>query len=46
VLEVARAYAGGRLVSLLEGGYHPQRLAESVGVHLETLLSAEQARSA
>jgi acetoin utilization deacetylase AcuC-like enzyme len=40
VLQVADAYAGGRLVSLLEGGYHPQRLAESVGVHLEALLNS------
>jgi acetoin utilization deacetylase AcuC-like enzyme len=40
VLDVAQQYAGGRLVSLLEGGYHPQRLAESVEVHLQELLSA------
>lgn len=38
VQQVAAASADGRLVSVLEGGYHPQRLAESVGVHLETLL--------
>jgi acetoin utilization deacetylase AcuC-like enzyme len=35
---VAHQYAAGRVVSVLEGGYHPQRLAESVGVHLEELL--------
>jgi acetoin utilization deacetylase AcuC-like enzyme len=38
VLEVAREYAGGRTVSLLEGGYNPQRLAECVEVHLSELL--------
>ncbi len=36
--EVAAAYAGGRLVSLLEGGYNPTALAESVEIHLRTLL--------
>jgi acetoin utilization deacetylase AcuC-like enzyme len=40
VREVAAQYAQGKLVSVLEGGYHPQRLAESVGVHLEELLRA------
>jgi acetoin utilization deacetylase AcuC-like enzyme len=39
VLDVAAAHAGGRVVSLLEGGYNPQRLAESVGEHLRALLS-------
>ena len=39
VREVAMAHANGRIVSVLEGGYHPQRLAESVGVHLSELLS-------
>jgi len=38
VLNVAHQYASGRVVSVLEGGYKPQRLAESVGVHLEELL--------
>jgi hypothetical protein len=28
------------MVSVLEGGYNPPRLAESVGVHLEELLQA------
>jgi acetoin utilization deacetylase AcuC-like enzyme len=40
VLAVAREHADGRVVSVLEGGYNPQRLAESVGVHLEALLAA------
>jgi acetoin utilization deacetylase AcuC-like enzyme len=35
---VANAHCGGKLVSLLEGGYNTQRLAECVGVHLEQLL--------
>lgn len=38
VQEVAAAHAGGRLVSVLEGGYHTEMLAESVALHLETLL--------
>jgi acetoin utilization deacetylase AcuC-like enzyme len=40
VLEVARTHAHGRLVSCLEGGYDLTALAESVQVHLETLLAA------
>jgi acetoin utilization deacetylase AcuC-like enzyme len=35
---IADVHCGGRIVSVLEGGYHPQRLAESVAVHLEGLL--------
>jgi len=42
VLAVAKAHAGGRLVSCLEGGYHLEALAESVQAHLEELLSAKQ----
>jgi acetoin utilization deacetylase AcuC-like enzyme len=38
VRQVAAGYAQERVVSVLEGGYHPQRLAESVGVHLRGLL--------
>lgn len=40
VLEVARDYCQGRVVSLLEGGYHVDALAECVAVHLQCLLSA------
>lgn len=36
--DVAATHAEGRLVSLLEGGYHLDALAESVALHLETLL--------
>jgi acetoin utilization deacetylase AcuC-like enzyme len=39
VMDVARTHAQGRIVSCLEGGYNTRRLAESVGVHLEQLLS-------
>lgn len=37
VLALAHEYAGGRIVSALEGGYHPAALAESVIAHLERL---------
>lgn len=36
--DLANAHCGGRLVSLLEGGYHLDQLAESVKHHLEGLL--------
>jgi acetoin utilization deacetylase AcuC-like enzyme len=39
VIQVANQYAEGKVVSVLEGGYHPQRLAESVGVHLAELIA-------
>jgi acetoin utilization deacetylase AcuC-like enzyme len=38
VRAVADIHSSGRIVSILEGGYHPQRLAESVAVHLQGLL--------
>jgi acetoin utilization deacetylase AcuC-like enzyme len=37
VVDAATISAGGRIVSLLEGGYHVDRLAESVELHLKTL---------
>ena len=37
VLEIAAVHAEGRVVSLLEGGYHVDRLADSVALHLETM---------
>jgi len=37
LLDVAEQYCQGRLVSLLEGGYNVQALAESVRIHLETI---------
>lgn len=42
VLEVADQYTDGKLVSLLEGGYNPSALAESVEIHLQTLLDATE----
>ncbi|HEV2971444.1 MAG TPA: histone deacetylase [Pirellulales bacterium] len=41
VRDVAQAHAGGRIVSVLEGGYNPAVLAECVGLHLEGLTSPE-----
>jgi acetoin utilization deacetylase AcuC-like enzyme len=38
VLDVAAVHAGGRVVSLLEGGYNPPVLAECVDVHLRGLM--------
>ncbi len=40
VLELARASAGGKLVSVLEGGYHLEALASSAQVHVEELVGA------
>ena len=37
VMEVAKRHAQGRIVSCLEGGYHLDALARSVGVHLRAL---------
>jgi acetoin utilization deacetylase AcuC-like enzyme len=36
--DVAGVHAGGRIVSVLEGGYNPPVLAECVALHLEGLL--------
>ena len=41
VMQVADTYGNGRIVSCLEGGYHIERLAESVACHLKTLLTGE-----
>lgn len=35
--EVARAFAGGRIVSLVEGGYDPEALGESAVAHVRAL---------
>jgi acetoin utilization deacetylase AcuC-like enzyme len=42
VCEVANAYAKGRVVSCLEGGYNLSALAASVDVHLKQLINAGQ----
>jgi acetoin utilization deacetylase AcuC-like enzyme len=39
VLDVADAYAGGKVVSVLEGGYDVEALGECVTVHLGTMLA-------
>ncbi len=39
VLDVADQHASGRVVSALEGGYHPQVLPGSIAAHLETLMA-------
>jgi acetoin utilization deacetylase AcuC-like enzyme len=38
ILEVARARCGGRVVSMLEGGYDLQALAASTAVHVRALM--------
>ncbi|MEA1951168.1 MAG: histone deacetylase [Planctomycetota bacterium] len=38
VMDVADAYADGKMLSVLEGGYNPEAVAESVEVHLDTML--------
>jgi len=38
LMELARAHAGGRLVSTLEGGYDLQALAASVSAHVSALM--------
>ncbi len=40
LMDVADRHAGGRLVSLLEGGYDLAGLSESVAAHVATLMSA------
>jgi len=40
VAEIAGKHAGGRLVSMLEGGYNLAALAKSVGVHVKALMEA------
>ncbi|MFT3989449.1 histone deacetylase family protein [Aestuariivirga sp.] len=38
LMEAAEIHAGGRVVSILEGGYDLQALASSVGIHLQALM--------
>lgn len=42
VLDAAASYCDGRLVSVLEGGYNPEKLAESVELHLRKLLQRDE----
>ncbi len=39
VVEAAESYCGGRIVSVLEGGYHLAALVESVKAHLRAMAS-------
>jgi acetoin utilization deacetylase AcuC-like enzyme len=39
VLDIADTYANGRVVSVLEGGYNPDALADCVEVHLGQMLN-------
>lgn len=41
VREIAERHAGGRIVSLLEGGYHLEALAEATAAHVAALLGPE-----
>ena len=43
VLDVANMHAGGRVISVLEGGYHPPALAECVATHLQVIEQEEEA---
>jgi acetoin utilization deacetylase AcuC-like enzyme len=40
VMEIAAELCGGRIVSLLEGGYDLQALADSVAAHVTALMKA------
>ena len=40
VMSIAIQFAGGRMVSCLEGGYHLHALAESVDSHILALLES------
>lgn len=40
LMELARRHAGGRLVSILEGGYDLEGLAKSAAAHVATLMGA------
>ena len=39
-MEISRKYAGGKIVSLLEGGYDLEGLAKSTAAHVGTLMGA------
>jgi len=40
LMEIAEKHAKGRIVSVLEGGYHLEGLARSAAAHVETLMGA------
>ena len=39
-MEIAEKHAKGRIVSVLEGGYHLEALARFAAAHVETLMGA------
>lgn len=41
LLDVADTFAGGRIVSLLEGGYHPEATAAAIVEHVRVLARAD-----
>lgn len=41
LMEIADRHCGGRIVSVLEGGYDLRALAASVGVHVQTLMRGD-----
>jgi acetoin utilization deacetylase AcuC-like enzyme len=45
VLDVAAAHAGGRMISVLEGGYDPEVLADCVELHLDEMLKHGRAEA-
>ncbi|MCA9041944.1 MAG: histone deacetylase [Planctomycetaceae bacterium] len=45
VCDVARTHCQGRIVSLLEGGYNVSALADSVLLHLQTLINCQNSDS-
>ncbi len=42
VLDVADAYAGGKMISVLEGGYNPEVMADCLETHLARMLERNQ----
>jgi len=45
IAQLAKDYCGGRLISLLEGGYHLQRMPESVDAHLNGITQGSKSSS-
>jgi acetoin utilization deacetylase AcuC-like enzyme len=43
IMEVANTHAGGRVVSVLEGGYDLRALASCVGAHVQALMHGSEA---
>jgi acetoin utilization deacetylase AcuC-like enzyme len=46
VLDAAESFAGGKFISVLEGGYDPQILADCVALHLAEMLKRRPAAAA